>query len=40
MNERELSGDARLHAAARQSAPQCTTIIETGIDNPHANTIP
>jgi transcription-repair coupling factor (superfamily II helicase) len=40
-DERARTGtrDARLHRQQRANLLLCTTIIETGIDNPHANTI-
>ena len=39
MNERELETVMRDFTQQRANALLCTTIIETGIDNPHANTI-
>ncbi len=39
MNERELERVMRDFTAQRANVLLCTTIIETGIDNPHANTI-
>jgi transcription-repair coupling factor (superfamily II helicase) len=39
MNERELERVMRDFTAQRANLLLCTTIIETGIDNPHANTI-
>lgn len=39
MNERELEGVMRDFTQQRANVLLCTTIIETGIDNPHANTI-
>ena len=39
MNERELERVMRDFTARRANLLLCTTIIETGIDNPHANTI-
>ncbi len=39
MNERELERVMRDFTARRTNLLLCTTIIETGIDNPHANTI-
>jgi len=39
MNERELETVMRDFTQQRANVLLCTTIIETGIDNPHANTI-
>ena len=39
MNERELESVMRDFTQQRANVLLCTTIIETGIDNPHANTI-
>jgi transcription-repair coupling factor (superfamily II helicase) len=39
MNERELERVMRDFTQQRANLLLCTTIIETGIDNPHANTI-
>jgi transcription-repair coupling factor (superfamily II helicase) len=39
MNERELERVMRDFTGQRANLLLCTTIIETGIDNPHANTI-
>jgi len=39
MNERELERVMRDFTGQRANVLLCTTIIETGIDNPHANTI-
>lgn len=39
MNERELEKVMRDFTGQRANLLLCTTIIETGIDNPHANTI-
>jgi transcription-repair coupling factor (superfamily II helicase) len=39
MHERELEKVMRDFMAQRANVLLCTTIIETGIDNPHANTI-
>ncbi len=39
MNERELERVMRDFTSQRANLLLCTTIIETGIDNPHANTI-
>ena len=39
MNERELERVMRDFTQQRANVLLCTTIIETGIDNPHANTI-
>ena len=39
MSERELERVMRDFTARRANLLLCTTIIETGIDNPHANTI-
>jgi transcription-repair coupling factor (superfamily II helicase) len=39
MNERELERVMRDFTQQRTNLLLCTTIIETGIDNPHANTI-
>ena len=39
MNERELERTMREFTGRRANLLLCTTIIETGIDNPHANTI-
>jgi transcription-repair coupling factor (superfamily II helicase) len=39
MRERELERVMRDFTAQRYSVLLCSTIIETGIDNPHANTI-
>ena len=39
MNERELERVMRDFTQQRSNLLLCTTIIETGIDNPHANTI-
>ncbi|MFB0934600.1 MAG: helicase-related protein, partial [Propionivibrio sp.] len=39
MNERELERVMRDFTQQRANMLLCTTIIETGIDNPHANTI-
>ncbi len=39
MNERELERVMRDFTQQRVNLLLCTTIIETGIDNPHANTI-
>ena len=39
MNERELERVMRDFTTRRANLLLCTTIIETGIDNPHANTI-
>src|SRR5213078_3536391 len=39
MRERELERVMRDFTAQRSSVLLCSTIIETGIDNPHANTI-
>ncbi len=39
MNERELEKVMRDFTGQRANVLLCTTIIETGIDNPHANTI-
>jgi transcription-repair coupling factor (superfamily II helicase) len=39
MNERELERIMRDFTQQRANLLLCTTIIETGIDNPHANTI-
>ncbi|MDR0673518.1 MAG: transcription-repair coupling factor [Zoogloeaceae bacterium] len=39
MNERELERVMRDFVARRANLLLCTTIVETGIDNPHANTI-
>ncbi len=39
MNERELERVMREFTQQRANLLLCTTIIETGIDNPHANTI-
>jgi transcription-repair coupling factor (superfamily II helicase) len=39
MNERELERVMREFTQQRANVLLCTTIIETGIDNPHANTI-
>ena len=39
MNERELERVMRDFTGQRSNLLLCTTIIETGIDNPHANTI-
>ncbi|MDR2614525.1 MAG: transcription-repair coupling factor [Candidatus Accumulibacter sp.] len=39
MNERALERVMRDFTAQRANLLLCTTIIETGIDNPHANTI-
>ena len=39
MNERELERVMRDFTSSAPTCCQCTTIIETGIDNPHANTI-
>ncbi|MBU3656871.1 MAG: transcription-repair coupling factor [Rhodocyclaceae bacterium] len=39
MNERELESVMREFTQQRANVLLCTTIIETGIDNPHANTI-
>jgi transcription-repair coupling factor (superfamily II helicase) len=39
MNERELERVMRDFVSQRANLLLCTTIIETGIDNPHANTI-
>jgi transcription-repair coupling factor (superfamily II helicase) len=39
MNERELERVMRDFTGRRANLLLCTTIIETGIDNPHANTI-
>ena len=39
MNERELERTMRDFMQQRANLLLCTTIIETGIDNPHANTI-
>ena len=39
MNERDLERVMRDFTAQRVNVLLCTTIIETGIDNPHANTI-
>jgi transcription-repair coupling factor (superfamily II helicase) len=39
MSERELERVMRDFVAQRANLLLCTTIIETGIDNPHANTI-
>ena len=39
LNERELERVMRDFTSQRANLLLCTTIIETGIDNPHANTI-
>ncbi|MDR2366206.1 MAG: transcription-repair coupling factor, partial [Zoogloeaceae bacterium] len=39
MNERELERVMRDFVSQRANLLLCTTIIETGIDNPHANTM-
>src|SRR5687768_2540094 len=39
MRERELERVMRDFTAQRANVLLCSTIIETGIDNPHANTI-